>query len=92
MNHSLHWSLLASTALALLLATSMSTRSRAVPANWFSTAAASAIERSLDALTPVLSSAGPNAAKAPEPAAVSLLLAGIASAWLVRRRVTVPSC
>lgn len=88
MNQSLHWSLLAGTALALLLMTPISPRRGAAPTTTFATVAVATVQRSLEALA---ESANANRDEVPEAGTVSLLIAGAAGFWLVRRRSALPS-
>jgi hypothetical protein len=88
MNQSVHWSLLAGTALALLLMTPMSTRRDAVATTTFAGAAARTLHNALNALAEAADS---NRNDQPEAATLALLLGGGAGAWLVHRRNSLPS-
>jgi hypothetical protein len=88
MKHSLHWSLLAVTALALLLMTPLTTSKGARSSLTFATVTFSTVRQSLAALAEFSETHRP---EAPEAATLSLLLAGAAGAWCVRRRNSVPT-
>lgn len=87
MNQSLHWSLLACTALALLLMTPVSARPGSAPVTTFATVVGAARE----AIGALGVAADANRGDAPEAATVSLLVAGVGAAWCVRRRNSIPS-
>lgn len=88
MNQSMPWSLLAGTALALLLMTPITSRTGGRPTATFLTLAVATVQNGLDALT---ESASANRNDAPEAATLSLLVAGTAGFWCLRRRNSQPS-
>lgn len=86
MNQSLPWSLLASTALALLLMTPVSTHQSGARVTTFATVVA-ALQQSVEALR---EAAEHNRPAMPEAATLALLIGGLTGAWCVHRR-TAPS-
>jgi CubicO group peptidase (beta-lactamase class C family) len=88
MNQSVHWSLLAGTALALLLMTPMSTRRGTAATTTFAGVMVQTAQSALDALA---EAADGNRNDQPEAAALALVLAGGTGVWLVRRRSSLPS-
>lgn len=82
MNQSLPWSLLASTALALLLMTPVSTHRSGARVTTFATVV-TALQHSVEALG---EAAERNRPVMPEAATLALLIGGLAGAWCVHRR------
>lgn len=80
------WSLMASTALALLLMTPVSARPGEAPATTFGTMVAAAHH----AIAALGDAAAANRGEAPEAATLSLLIGGAAGLWCVRRRNGIP--
>jgi hypothetical protein len=82
MNQSLPWSLVASTALALLLMTPVSVQRNGASMTTFGAVVAT-VQQAIDALT---DASDANRSEVPEAGTLSLLIAGGAGAWCVRRR------
>jgi hypothetical protein len=83
----MQWSLLAAIALALLLMTPLTTRRGAPTSATFITTAFTTVRQSFAALAEETET---NRGDSPEAATLSLLIAGFAGAWCVRRRNSVP--